>query len=295
MGRVWKVNKNRVRLRRPLCIGGWYARFEQLAESDPDASALVKALNLSLSSGGTSHTASFLYLLYTYVYGAPNSAQLSNGISRSEAVQVAQHMRELTDAIKRFEKGELGSAFRRVLETTAITSTSAKDELGLWLTRYNELPVVLSGLSQILGTISDNSIRICLPSDRKLVQTKALALLYFHLSSSLCEKSDYRTASDLAILLRPAYEAAGTRREDLTHQTVTQRIKRFLKHHPHEVSVLKKLAKTLPSQQDLRAWLFIRPYRSTMDSYGSSLLHFDVPLSTSDHEVSQDGLTQREV
>lgn len=298
------MSKNPTKPPGRVCFTTWNSRFTRLALSDPEASRVLENLNATPPRGFVSERLPFL--LYTYVCGAPTTAQLTS--TRRKGIQLAKAMRGLAGRINRFDKCKASSEFRfllKDLEQTvaalsqrtwrpradrsdtlpdwkrelaaaveeannnfstfsfavkifAATPTSERRDLAQWAARYDRLPDVLSGLANILETNANTWKRCVVVPDRKIIQTRALALLYFCLSSSP-GTSEYGTGSELAALLRPAYEAAGSLREDLTHQTVIQRIRRFRERHPEEASFLSEaVGDGVQSWDDLTANLLMR-------------------------------------
>lgn len=223
-------NAGKARPCKATSFNSWHSRFRNIADDDAESSKLLRrwAFYGKLSEA-------LPFLLYIYVTGSPTTSQ-SRAATKSVG-DLAKQMENLAHAMRGFNTGQHGAHLRHALQELAEQKIAWKrsgrpDEV------YDRLPRWLSGLALLFraaafdGTLSS-------PPDRKRIQTRALALLYFHASGS----SEYSTASEIATILRPAYQASGLR-EDVTHDVVRQRMRRFRQGHPKDFSMLKQFVES---------------------------------------------------
>ena len=221
--------------RKRISFNRWHSQFMQLAHNDPKSSELLRqwAFYGMLSD-------MLPFLLYVYVSGAPAATESRAAVKKAAGGDLADQMEDLARAIRRFDSGQQGAQFRHTLQGLAELATAkiAWGRRGSPGEAYARLPHWLSGLALILraGTFEGPFLS---PPHRKRIQTRALALLYFHAYG----KSEYRKSLDVATLLRSAYQASGLR-EDAAHDMVQQRMRRFRKEHPKEFSSLKQLVES---------------------------------------------------
>jgi hypothetical protein len=264
------LTDNHKKSRRPISFRRWYPQFKQLANHDSEASNVLKSASNGVFHGTILNA--LLSLLYIYVCGAPTAAQFSKSMNQTAAIKVANLMDQLATALSEFHSSESGLGFHLCLidwatKVRSLGNHETGSELQLFFgapeetvgefflrcgKSYNQLPLILSTLSAFMKGIAGvkHNLLSISPPDRKRVQSRALALLYCHIRFSV-RKSDYAIASDLAKLLRPAYQAANLPENDamdprliIAHDAVEKRIRRFRKDHPKEFDDLKKIVET---------------------------------------------------
>jgi hypothetical protein len=238
--------------RKRITFKNWYPQFKQLSENDPDFSKLLH----QWAFWGRP-TDMLPNLLYTYVCGAPAASEIREAIKKAGG-DLAEQMEDLARSIRRFDNGPQGSVFRHTLQELAdvkiLWKSGRPDEA------YANLAYWLSSLALILKAITcglpfNSSPR---PPDRKLIQTRALALLYFYATT----KSAYSAALEVATILRPAYQAAGLR-EDVTHDVVLQRMRRFRHKDPRAFSALKQFVESNGLTSDANILLMLPTFPSS--------------------------------
>jgi hypothetical protein len=231
------VSATRNKPHRPVAFNVWYSRFQRLANNDSEASSILSR------AAFYGEAQPVLLLLHWYVTGAPTGPQIKAHLKTAAGGDLADQMEKLANAIKEFDAGKAGPKFRHSLKELS-TLIAAWAPCGAIAESYDRLPQLLSTLAVTLryGSLQSPSLS---PPGRKKIQSRALALLYLHISS-FRRQSDYSIALELATLLRLAYQATKLREDAMheeqgTHEEVSKRIRRFRQKDPEEFALFNQI------------------------------------------------------
>lgn len=192
-------------------------------------------------------------LLYMYVCGAPDATEFKNTFLRSHKFGCLQdQMEHLSGALADFNRGYEGRVFRSLFRETAPYLASAPRLRELNIKRidhmYEALPELLA-----IGALLFRGQRKLLESfqvpSKKLIQSRALVVLYFHAPSFLFRSR--KPALELANVISVAHEAAYGREKDYDRLAVSNRVNRFRLAHPDEFRYFRELVEKYGLPQDI--------------------------------------------